>query len=61
MHAQRIVLMAVSLGADLRLTHSCYDPDDEGRSCGACDSCILRLKGFAEAGVVDPIAYEAKE
>ena len=52
-----IVHMAVSLGADLSLTHSCYDPDDDGRSCGACDSCVLRLKGFAEAGIADPLEY----
>ena len=52
-----IVRMAISLGADLSLTHSCYDPDAAGRPCGACDSCILRLKGFAEAGVADPLEY----
>ncbi len=52
-----IVHMAVSLGADLSLTHSCYDPDEAGRPCGACDSCSLRLKGFAEAGIDDPLEY----
>jgi 7-cyano-7-deazaguanine synthase len=52
-----IVRMAISLGVDLSLTHSCYDPDSAGRPCGACDSCILRLKGFAEAGIEDPLEY----
>jgi 7-cyano-7-deazaguanine synthase len=45
------------LGADYGLTHSCYDPDASGRSCGRCDSCLLRLKGFAEAGLTDPARY----
>ena len=49
-----IVRKAVELGVDLSLTHSCYEPDVEGRPCGRCDSCILRRKGFAEAGVKDP-------
>ncbi len=49
-----IVKEAVKLGVDLRLTHSCYDPSPDGRACGHCDSCILRRKGFEEAGVVDP-------
>jgi 7-cyano-7-deazaguanine synthase len=52
-----IVQKAVALGVDLRLTHSCYDPDAQGRSCGECDSCRLRLKGFAEAGIADPLEY----
>jgi 7-cyano-7-deazaguanine synthase len=51
-----IVRKAVALGVDLKLTHSCYDPSPEGRACGRCDSCILRRKGFEEAGVVDPLA-----
>lgn len=51
-----IVRAAVQLGVDLKLTHSCYDPSPEGRACGHCDSCILRRKGFEEAGVVDPLA-----
>lgn len=50
-----IVRMAEELGLDLGLTHSCYDPDDAGRPCGSCDSCLLRAKGFAEAGVRDPL------
>lgn len=52
-----IVRMAVDLGLDLKLTHSCYDPDERGRSCGSCDSCLLRRKGFAEAGLEDPVEY----
>jgi 7-cyano-7-deazaguanine synthase len=39
---------------DLSLTHSCYDPDERGRPCGHCDSCLLRQKGFEEAGMPDP-------
>ena len=50
-----IVRQAVALGVDLKLTHSCYDPDEKGRPCGRCDSCILRRKGFEEAGVADPL------
>ena len=52
-----IVRKAVELGVDLSLTHSCYDPDALGRPCGECDSCLLRKKGFAEAGVHDPLVY----
>jgi len=52
-----IIRLAISLGVDLSLTHSCYDPDREGRPCGACDSCLLRQKGFAEAGIADPLEY----
>jgi len=50
-----IVKEAVALGVDLRLTHSCYDPAPDGKPCGHCDSCILRRKGFEEAGVLDPL------
>ena len=52
-----IVRLAAELGLDFRLTHSCYDPDAEGRACGECDSCLLRRKGFEEAGVEDTIVY----
>ena len=55
-----IIRKAVELGVDLSLTHSCYDPTSEGLACGECDSCLLRLKGFREAGIKDPIRY-AKE
>jgi len=53
----QIILTGKKLGVDYSLTHSCYDPDESGRSCGRCDSCRLRLKGFAEAGLKDPIKY----
>jgi 7-cyano-7-deazaguanine synthase len=52
-----IIRTGTTLGVDYSLTHSCYDPDPAGRSCGRCDSCRLRLKGFAEAGLQDPIEY----
>ena len=52
-----IIRLAASLNVDLKLTHSCYDPDSEGHACGGCDSCMLRLKGFAEAGLTDPAEY----
>ncbi|MFZ0589186.1 MAG: 7-cyano-7-deazaguanine synthase QueC [Bryobacteraceae bacterium] len=52
-----IARKAVELGVDLALTHSCYDPDEQGRSCGECDACLLRKKGFAEAGLEDAVAY----
>ncbi len=53
----QIILTGTKLKVDYSLTHSCYDPDEQGRSCGQCDSCRLRLKGFAEAGLKDPIEY----
>lgn len=53
-----IVQLGASLGVDFSLTHSCYDPDAGGRSCGHCDSCLLRLKGFLEAGIADPLVYQ---
>ena len=52
-----IIRLGLSLGVDYSITQSCYDPDPEGRACGHCDACQLRLKGFAEAGVSDPAAY----
>ena len=53
-----IISTGLALGVDYGLTHSCYDPDERGRSCGRCDSCRLRLKGFTEAGVEDPATYQ---
>ena len=50
-----IVRKGVELGLDYGLTHSCYSPDAEGRPCGSCDSCLLRARGFAEAGIPDPV------
>ncbi len=55
-----IIRKGVELGVDLSLTHSCYDPTPEGLACGECDSCLLRLKGFREAGIKDPIRYAEK-
>jgi 7-cyano-7-deazaguanine synthase len=52
-----IIRKAIELGVDLSLTRSCYDPTPEGLACGECDSCLLRLKGFREAKMKDPIRY----
>ena len=54
-----IVALGRSLGVDYSLTTSCYDPASDGTACGRCDACQLRLRGFAEAGSPDPIAYAA--
>jgi len=53
-----IIKKGLELGVDYSLTHSCYHPDDQGHPCGQCDSCLLRKKGFAEAGVEDPLVYQ---
>jgi len=53
-----IIRRGTQLGVDYGLTHTCYDPDTEGASCGHCDACQLRLRGFSEAGLVDPIDYQ---
>ncbi|MFN2366789.1 MAG: 7-cyano-7-deazaguanine synthase, partial [Desulfurivibrionaceae bacterium] len=53
-----IITKGLALGVDYSRTHSCYDPDNEGRACGRCDACFLRLKGFAEAGAADPVPYQ---
>jgi 7-cyano-7-deazaguanine synthase len=55
----QIIRTGVDLGVDYSLTHSCYDPTPAGEACGACDSCLLRLKGFAENGLSDPARYVA--
>ena len=52
-----IIRKGMELGVDFSLTHSCYDPAADGVACGHCDSCRLRLEGFREAGLVDPIRY----
>ena len=54
----QIIRRGIELGVDYGLTHSCYAPDATGASCGVCDSCQLRLKGFADAGLIDPAHYE---
>jgi 7-cyano-7-deazaguanine synthase len=53
----QIIARGLELGVDFGLTHSCYDPTPEGRSCGHCDSCRLRLAAFAKLGLTDPVAY----
>ncbi len=53
-----IILKGIELGVDYSLTHSCYNPAEDGKACGSCDSCLLRLKGFNEAGFEDPIGYK---
>lgn len=58
MSKAEIIHTGVNLGIDYALTHSCYDPDSNGLACGRCDSCILRLKGFQAAGLVDPVEYQ---
>ena len=58
MSKKEIIKLGDSLGLDFSLTHTCYDPKKSGKSCGLCDACILRLEGFREAGIADPIPYE---
>jgi 7-cyano-7-deazaguanine synthase len=55
----QIIALGAELGVDYGLTHSCYDPSPNGQPCGHCDSCLLRLKGFEEAGLTDPLSYAA--
>ena len=52
-----IIRAGVAAGVDYSMTHSCYDPSPDGAACGRCDSCLLRKKGFDEAGVADPTRY----
>lgn len=52
-----IIRLGVDLGVDYALTHSCYDPAPDGGACGRCDSCVIRRRGFEEAGVADPTRY----
>lgn len=56
-----IIQKGIDLRVDYALTHSCYDPGIDGLACAQCDSCLLRIKGFAEAGVQDPIAYQTRK
>jgi 7-cyano-7-deazaguanine synthase len=53
----QIIQRGLELGVDYGITHSCYDPSPDGSSCGQCDSCLLRFRGFQEAGAIDPIVY----
>ncbi|HEU4829042.1 MAG TPA: 7-cyano-7-deazaguanine synthase QueC [Gemmatimonadales bacterium] len=56
---REIVERGAALGVDFSLTRTCYDPDPAGAACGRCDACVLRLKGFAEAGLEDPVDYRS--
>jgi 7-cyano-7-deazaguanine synthase len=56
----QIIRLGVDLGIDYGLTISCYDPDGEGAACGHCDSCLLRRKGFVDAGITDPTPYKVE-
>jgi len=60
MSKAEIIRAGIELGIDYGLTSSCYDPAPKGAPCGACDSCILRQKGFAEAGVEDPLSAKSR-
>lgn len=60
MSKAQIIRRGLELGVDYSLTHSCYDPSPEGVSCGQCEACLLRLRGFAKAGVEDPIPYQTQ-
>lgn len=57
---EQIIKVGLELELDYGLSHSCYDPDPQGRACGCCDSCIIRMKAFADAGIKDPVTYAAK-
>jgi 7-cyano-7-deazaguanine synthase len=58
MNKSQIIQKGIELGVNYSLTHSCYDPSASGEACGECDSCLLRLKGFRDAGVKDPVRYK---
>jgi 7-cyano-7-deazaguanine synthase len=60
MSKAQIIQAGIEAGVDFSLTHSCYDPSPEGLACGACDSCILRRRGFEQAGIADPTRYVEK-
>ncbi len=61
MTKKEIIKKGMALGVDYSTTHSCYDPDQDGTACGTCDACRLRLKGFAEAGLADPLSYRTRD
>ncbi|MDT7041476.1 7-cyano-7-deazaguanine synthase QueC [Candidatus Nitronereus thalassa] len=54
----QIIQRGIELGVPFELTHSCYDPNEEGVACGQCDSCLIRLEGFRQAGKKDPVSYQ---
>jgi len=58
MGKSEIIQKGVELGVNYGLTHSCYDPDKSGKACGMCDACLLRLKGFQQLGMKDPVKYK---
>jgi 7-cyano-7-deazaguanine synthase len=58
MSKSQIIQKGIELGVDYSLTHSCYDPSASGEACGECDSCILRLRGFRDVGLEDPVKYK---
>jgi 7-cyano-7-deazaguanine synthase len=58
MSKAEIVKTGIALGVDFSLTTSCYDPSLTGAACGHCDACLLRLKGFDQNGLVDPVLYQ---
>lgn len=60
MTKKEIIESGIKLGVDYSHTHTCYDPDQLGRACGRCDACLLRLKGFQQAGLKDPIKYQGE-
>ena len=53
-----IIKKGLELGVDYGITHSCYDPFNNGNPCGACDACQIRIKGFSDAGLTDPLVYK---
>jgi 7-cyano-7-deazaguanine synthase len=57
MTKSQIIRTGVSLGVDYSLTTTCYDPSEDGRACGSCEACLLRLEGFRDAGLTDPVDY----
>ena len=56
----QIIQQGLELGVPFELTHSCYDPDESGVACGQCDSCLIRLEGFRQAGLEDPAPYQVR-
>ena len=58
MSKSEIIQKGIELGVDYNITHSCYDPSASGKACGECDSCLIRLNGFGEAGLKDPVRYK---